>query len=219
MVSLLVDERPLGFYTRLSWKGRNTWARCGSRPTEYALAELITTRLVAAVLDQVRLPLHGIHGPAHWGRVHDIGLRLAAESGARVQVVQLFALFHDACRHSEGSDPRHGERGAALARRLRGRYFQLGDRDQKLLVRACAGHTRGGTRGDVTVLTCWAADRLDLPRVGTRVDPRQLGIAAARDAEMIAWASRRARDQELPLAPLRAWGIAPRALRRPRRRR
>ena len=38
---------------------------------------------------------------------------------------------------------------------------------------------------DITVQTCWDADRLDLGRVGIRPDPRRLCTAAARNPRMI----------------------------------
>jgi uncharacterized protein len=49
----------------------------------------------------------------------------------------------------------------------------------------------GQMEGDVTVRTCWDADRLDLGRVGIRPDPHYLCTEAARDAEVLAWAYRR----------------------------
>jgi uncharacterized protein len=45
--------------------------------------------------------------------------------------------------------------------------------------------------GDITVLTCWDADRLDLGRVGIRPAAHRLCTDAARDPAMIEWAYRR----------------------------
>jgi len=50
---------------------------------------------------------------------------------------------------------------------------------------ACEGHTYKGYHDDVTIQTCWDADRLDLGRVGITPDPdrmctgmgRQLALA------------------------------------------
>ncbi len=64
-----------------------------------------------------------IHGFAHWQRVETFGLRIAGLSGGDPEVVRLFACLHDARRVSDGGDPRHGERAAALARELRGEAF------------------------------------------------------------------------------------------------
>jgi uncharacterized protein len=44
----------------------------------------------------VALDWHGIHGAAHWTRVRYHGPRLAAQTGARPDVVMLFAFLHDA---------------------------------------------------------------------------------------------------------------------------
>ena len=48
------------------------------------------------------------------------------------------------------------------------------------LLRLCH-HSDGRVDADVTVQTCWDADRLDLGRVGKRPDPRLLCTPAARD--------------------------------------
>lgn len=154
--------------------------------------------ILRAVLEQYRLEWHGIHGVTHWGRVLDNGLRLAESTGASVRVVTLFALFHDACRTNDGHDPDHGRRGAALAASLRGSVFEIGDREFRRLHQACVEHTDGSTDGDVTVRTCWDADRLDLARVGIDPRPERLCTDAGRDPGIIAWASRRAREELVP---------------------
>jgi uncharacterized protein len=162
--------------------------------------------LIAAILAQYRLPRFGVHGVAHWARVLENGSRLAAATGARAAVVELFAVFHDAARRNESRDPGHGRRGAELAAALRA-ALRLEDEEFALLVEACAGHTDGGVQADPTVGTCWDADRLDLPRVRKRTDPRRLCTAAARDPRLLAWASRRASAHLVPRALLEEWGL------------
>ena len=63
-----------------------------------------------AILDEYELPLAGAHGVAHWARVMENGLRIAEETGANVEVLRLFAIFHDSKRRNEGTDPDHGQR-------------------------------------------------------------------------------------------------------------
>jgi uncharacterized protein len=147
--------------------------------------------LIAAIRSQYRLRWDGIHGRAHLARVRENGLRLAQRTGARSDVVELFAYFHDACRHNDSHDPQHGPRGAALARSLVGSAFDLDPAGLDLLTAACIGHTRGETDAEVTVATCWDADRLDLGRVGKRPRPDLLCTDAARDPAVIAWAYER----------------------------
>lgn len=149
--------------------------------------------VIAAVRAQYRLDWDGIHGLAHWERVRENGLRLAESTGARTDIVELFAYFHDACRHNNSLDPEHGPRGAALARDLAGSAFDLDSEGLALLVEACTGHTRGETVAEITVATCWDADRLDLARVGKTPRPEFLCTAAARDPAIIAWACGRSR--------------------------
>jgi len=141
--------------------------------------------LLAAIQRQFRLDITGVHGLPHWGRVRWNGRLLARESGADIHVVDLFAVFHDACRFDDGYDPDHGARGAELAARLRGRLFALDDERFGWLQAACRGHSDGHTEANPTVMTCWDADRLDLGRVGMRPNPRYLCTAAARRQAII----------------------------------
>ena len=152
---------------------------------------MITRELIKTIRAQFALDWHGIHGAPHWARVHENGLRLAESTGANIAVVRLFAFLHDSRRTNDGYDPMHGTRGAQFAVQLRGRMFELQDAELKLLVAACRGHSDGLIEADVTVQTCWDADRLDLGRVGIEPHPAKLCTSAARDPALIAWAYER----------------------------
>ena len=132
------------------------------------------TAILQAVLTTYELPEMGIHGPKHWARVLKTGLEIAKASGGDLEVVRLFAWFHDSRRENEDWDPAHGLRGAELARSLRGRLIHLSDTRFDLLFRACRDHTDGMTSDDPTIGACWDSDRLDLGRVGTEPDPRYM---------------------------------------------
>lgn len=157
-----------------------------------------TAELIQIIRRQYPLPWRGIHGVVHWARVLENGLRLAEVSGARLNVVRLFAVFHDCRRFNEDDDPNHGRRGAEFAATLRGAAFEMSDEDFELLRTACIYHTSGRTAGDVTVQTCWDADRLDLGRVGIKPDPQYLCTDAARDSKTIAWAYQRSIRRFVP---------------------
>jgi len=159
---------------------------------------MITISLIRAILQQYRLARHGIHGPVHWARVLENGRRLAEMTAANVQVVELFAVFHDSCRLNDDFDPEHGSRGAALAARFRGKHFEVCDKDFAALSAACRLHTAGLTEADVTVQTCWDADRLDLGRVGIKPHPKRLCTAAAKDSSLLKWADNRAAGGHIP---------------------
>ena len=163
--------------------------------------------LVHAVLGGYALPSHGTHGVGHWARVLSNGLRLVDGTGVNPDIVSLFAVFHDARRLNEHTDHGHGRRGAALAAELRGTLFELPDDDFLLLRLACEGHTDGGTDADLAIQICWDADRLDLARVGKRVDPARLCTAAARTIEMIEWATGRATSRAVPALVESEWGL------------
>lgn len=126
-------------------------------------------------------PPHSVHGPDHWLRVERNACILASRTGALIHVVRLFALFHDSRRVNDGSDPRHGARGAKYATELRGHFFDLPDEDFHLLTEACRLHTGGGNHENATIGTCWDADRLDLGRVGITPNARYMSTDFARE--------------------------------------
>lgn len=175
------------------------------RLNEQRLLELCP--LVQQILGAYQLPVLGIHGVIHWARVLENGLRLAESTGADVEVVRLFALFHDSRRVNEGHDREHGLRGAEFAEELRGRHFDVSEEQFKLLQRACLGHTTERTHPDVTIQTCWDADRLDLGRVGIVPDPRRLCTEAARDRKNLLWADGRAGMHVVPDFVSKLWKI------------
>lgn len=166
---------------------------------------MVTSALIIELRKQYALRWHGPHGVCHWARVRENGLRLALITGANPEIVELFAVLHDARRESEGIDPGHGPRGAALAAALRGRLYTLPDGEFELLRVACADHTRMLTHGDITVQTCWDADRLDLGRVDVAPLPEYLSTPAAKDPEFISWAHHRSTRFTVPEIVYRDW--------------
>ncbi len=152
---------------------------------------MIEVSLAKLLRAEFRLDWLGIHGATHWARVRLNGLRLAEHTGARVEVVELFAFLHDVQRKDDGTDIEHGDRAARFAESLRGRHIHLDDSGFDLLRVACQDHSRGGTEADPTVQTCWDADRLDLGRIGVRPDPKYLCTDVGKDPSTIEWAWKR----------------------------
>ena len=74
---------------------------------------------------------------------------------------------------------------------IREEHIALNARDFDLLVRALEGHTSGTETDEITVATCWDADRLDLGRVNIVPDPRYLLTGPARHPDTISRALRR----------------------------
>jgi len=163
--------------------------------------------IIHRILEDYALSWNGTHGVGHWARVLENGLRLAKGTAANIEVVQLFAIFHDSCRVNEGTDCGHGERGGNLALALRDEWLVLSDEEFNLLYEACAGHTDGKTDADITIQTCWDADRLDLGRVGICPEPKRLCTEAAKCLDILNWAEGRAWAEIVPDFVLGEWGI------------
>ncbi len=165
---------------------------------EIVLNRLDEQQVLEAVLASYTLPRFGVHGISHWARVMENGLRLAARTGADRRVIRLFALLHDARRQNESIDPGHGRRAAEWVASLHGSAFELPAPEFELLLHACRRHTDGLTEADVTVQTCWDADRLDLGRVGITPVPGRLCTEAARDPALLDWAYARSVASHVP---------------------
>ena len=147
---------------------------------------MVNRKLVNLVIARYPLAIEGIHGISHWLRVRENGLALARQTGANRTVVELFALFHDSQRYSEGNDPKHGRRGATLAVSIRDDLLKvMQSKHFELLFAACSRHTIDETHENITVQTCFDADRLDLGRVGFMPNPNRLCTEEARREEVI----------------------------------
>ena len=144
------------------------------------------------------------HGLGHWGRVLENGMKLAPLTGADEVVVALFAIFHDCKREDDSRDHFHGPRAAKFVYEIA--PYHLGFLDWKqinTLAKACHGHTNCRNSIDPTIGTCWDADRLDIPRIGTEenpypVDPYYLSTDAAKTTEIREWSHERASQVQVP---------------------
>ena len=146
---------------------------------------LITQKLIRFAKREFQLDWHGIHGAPHWSRVRHNGLILAELTGANSRVIEYFAFIHDMGRENDSHDPEHGYRAASIAQKIAGDLIEVTDQELALLMEACSGHSDGHLMADVTVMTCWDADRLDLGRVGIKPDPHRLCNEPARDSRLI----------------------------------
>lgn len=141
-----------------------------------------------------------LHGLRHWMQVESNGLLLASETGADTTVVRLFALFHDSKRADDGFDMDHGPRGAEFAKTCFEEHrFDITQEQFDKLYHACKFHTTEPRSGDATIDTCYDADRLDLGRVGIKLDPTKMAtIFGTRIAQ-------RSLDEDVEPGSFREW--------------
>ncbi|MDO8496344.1 MAG: hypothetical protein Q7S43_02805 [bacterium] len=123
-----------------------------------------------------KLDINGVHGISHWRRVKEIGLHLASETGADKHVVALFSALHDIFRQDEYGDPEHGIRAAEFVKTFSPKgLLSVNNNQLKQLEYACRYHSvRDARSNDLTIQTCWDADRLDLYRLGEVPDDKYL---------------------------------------------
>ena len=132
--------------------------------------------LMRRIKGQYKLDLNSDHGISHWQRVDKIGLYLSKETGADTTVVSLFAYIHDSKRINEDYDPQHGARAALFTSELyKEKLLDITASQLNNLITACKFHSQSEIKPDnITIATCWDADRLDLWRLGATPDPEFL---------------------------------------------
>ena len=85
--------------------------------------------------------------------------------------------------------------------------FDLPGRAFRPITPRLRGHTHERTHPDVTIQTCWDADRLDLGRVGIYPSPEYLSTEIAKRPETIRWADGRATMNFIPDLVKSEWEI------------
>ena len=119
------------------------------------------------------LETDSIHGPDHWRAVLANGMALASSLQSDRSLVAVFSLLHDCCRENEWHDPLHGPRAAGVARELNGRFFDFSETRLSRLTEAIRCTTTRKQQ-DLDISCCWAADRIELRRVG--IEPARSGF-------------------------------------------
>ena len=123
------------------------------------------------------------HGVEHWDRVARFG-RMLYQEGADMDVIMAFAYLHDSERKDNAVDIEHGKRASLLIDRIRETDLRaLNDEQIAKLKQACELHTIEHRTGDITIDTCFDADRMDLLRVG--ITPKPERMATKRGAELV----------------------------------
>jgi uncharacterized protein len=145
---------------------------------------MIVTQCVPYVLQEsttLNVVQSRLHGLDHWWRVWRNAQFLAANTKkVDMEVVALYALFHDSMRLNEGLDTNHGSRGYKLWERLNlllGLDRYLSKQRNEVLFEACLDHSIGHRSFEPTIAVCWDADRMDLHRKGIWPDPRLMSTS------------------------------------------
>ena len=131
------------------------------------------------------LDFFGTHGVNHWKRVLDNATKIYIGSGEHFGeneqiAAALFAMLHDCERQDECQDEDHGHRAAYYFESIAYRFHnRLGEAMIDKIEHAIRWHNAGMVTEDFYTQAMWAADRLDLTRVGIDPSPSLLVLPAA----------------------------------------
>ena len=134
---------------------------------------MISIDILTIINKQLALPINSLHGISHWKQVEMNGRRLSPSTRADTTVVSYFAYLHDSQRQNEDEDLGHGERAAVYCEELyKQGFLKITVHQLSQLMYACKFHSDSKVKtDDITIATCWDADRLDLVRLGITPDP------------------------------------------------
>ena len=157
-------------------------------------SDVLTQPFLDHLAGQFQLDLRGVNGISHWFRVLINGRIMAKHLDVNLKVIELFALIHDIRRWNHLSDINHGLRAADFCNSLNGKWFEADETEMRLLRIACRYHSDGKLHPNLTVQTCWDADRLDLGRVGIDPNPTYLGAYIATESDLFLSAIERSKQ-------------------------
>lgn len=151
---------------------------------DFQTSKVLSQDLLNQLLDQFPLGNSTIHGKDHWMRVLHNGRMLAKDTGANLNVVELFAIIHDCQRDNDDYDLEHGRKAAEYINEI-WHKLNINQKETELLIEACKYHSDGLIESDITIQTCWDSDRLDLGRVGIKPSAEKLCTKVAKKNEVI----------------------------------
>ena len=99
---------------------------------------------------------------------------MADKNGADKKIIRCFSFLHDAGRQDDSDDPEHSYRSLGIIEQIKDKLSLSQDQYQKLLIAVKEHNKKEAKSDDVTIRTCWDADRLDLFRVGIIPDKKYL---------------------------------------------
>lgn len=136
--------------------------------------------LLGNILQDCTANLSSIHGISHWKNVEKFAIFIAQYEDVNLRVMRAFAYFHDCKRENDEEDPGHGPRAAEYVEKYASKWLNFSDKEIWQLSAACRYHTADKLFNDITVLACYDCDRLDLPRIGIKVDVNLLYTETAK---------------------------------------
>jgi len=125
-------------------------------------------KIIEYIKLKARLFNSPIHGIKHWKNVEKIGMYLCERNNADRELVKTFAYIHDIGRLNEDEDFGHGKRSVEIAKEMVENKIitSLDENQLQKLYYACEYHSKEDAKSDdITIQTCWDADRLDLWRL------------------------------------------------------
>ena len=158
---------------------------------------ILIKKLLEKITNEFALDLYGRHGIYHWARVLENAFYIYENLNVDKEILVLFSILHDSKRLNEKYDKKHGLRAAEFTKSINENLLKLSDSKLEILITACAEHNSVIFHDNLTIQTCWDADRLDLLRAKIIPSPKYLNLETSKHDNTIEWANKRSSSNEI----------------------
>lgn len=160
----------------------NIWGRGAVTLEIPPSVQMTWPELIREVVAQAPLSDSPIHGEKHWMSVAKTAFLISDLTGYADKASLLgFALFHDSRRFYDQADPDHGLRAGVYAEQHEGLLQVMGHDKRNDIAEACSSHNWPDTSQDTFTGICLDADRINLIRLGRRINPSYMSILREED--------------------------------------
>lgn len=159
---------------------------------------LIPKNTLKDILEEYELDLkESFDGIDHISRVIENGIILSEINGSNLNVIIVYAFFHNIKKKNNEQDIGHAERSANFLRHYESE-LNLTEEEFDTVYDACKDHSDILFNENKDIADCWDADRLDIMRKGLYPNKEKLNSIAAKNPGIITWAMKRSMNNYQP---------------------
>ena len=159
---------------------------------------LIPKDTLINILNEYKIDLkESFEGIDHIARVIENGVILSEINASNLNVIIVYAFFHNIMKNNNEQDIGHGERSAKFLRHYEDK-INLSEEEFDMVYEACRDHSDVLFNDNKHIADCWDSDRLDIMRRGLYPNKEKLNSIAAKNAGIITWAMKRSMNNYRP---------------------
>jgi uncharacterized protein len=160
---------------------------------------IIPKKIIKEILTEFPLNIReSFDGINHIARVIENGIILSEINRSKLNVIIVYAFFHNIKKKSNEQDKNHAERSANFLRNYE-KELNITEEEFDMVYEACKNHSDELFNENKNIADCWDADRLDIMRKGLYPNKEKMNSSAAKNPGIITWAMKRSLNDYQPI--------------------